>query len=80
MRVRFTAVIAAFALLLGAGSARAQSQTGEIFGKVTDESGAVLPGVVVTLTGPSLLQPHDRHDLGDRLVPVPTPDRRRPTT
>ena len=28
-----------------------------IFGKVTDESGAVLPGVVVTLTGPSLLQP-----------------------
>jgi hypothetical protein len=57
MRVRFTAVIAAFALLLGAVSARAQSQTGEIFGKVTDESGAVLPGVVVTLTGPILLQP-----------------------
>ena len=57
MRVRFTAVLAALALLLGATSARAQSQTGEIFGKVTDESGAVLPGVVVTLTGPSLLQP-----------------------
>ena len=57
MRVRFTAVIAALALLLGATSARAQSQTGEIFGKVTDESGAVLPGVVVTLTGPILLQP-----------------------
>src|SRR4029078_11533138 len=31
--------------------------TGEIFGKVTDTSGAVLPGVSVTLTGPSLLQP-----------------------
>ena len=57
MRVRFTAVIAALALLLGGRSARAQSQTGEIFGKVTDESGAVLPGVVVTLTGPILLQP-----------------------
>jgi hypothetical protein len=57
MRVRFTAAIAAFALLLGAVSARAQSQTGEIFGKVTDESGAVLPGVVVTLTSPILLQP-----------------------
>ena len=57
MRVRFTAVFAALALLLGASSARAQSQTGEIFGKVTDESGAVLPGVVVTLTGPALLQP-----------------------
>jgi Carboxypeptidase regulatory-like domain/TonB-dependent Receptor Plug Domain len=57
MRVRFIAVFAALALLLGASSARAQSQTGEIFGKVTDESGAVLPGVVVTLTGPALLQP-----------------------
>src|SRR6186997_2853372 len=57
MRVRFTAAIAALALLLGAVSARAQSQTGEIFGKVTDESGGVLPGVVVTLTSPILLQP-----------------------
>jgi hypothetical protein len=57
MRLRFTAMLAALALMLGATSASAQSQTGEIFGKVTDESGAVLPGVVVTLTGPSLLQP-----------------------
>ena len=57
MRVRFTAVIAALALLLGASSARAQSPTGEIFGKVTDESGGVLPGVVVTLTITILLQP-----------------------
>src|SRR5688572_368425 len=57
MRLRFTAMLAALALMLGATSAWAQSQTGEIFGKVTDESGAVLPGVVVTLTGPSLLQP-----------------------
>jgi hypothetical protein len=37
--------------------ASAQSQTGEIFGKVTDQSGAVLPGVTVTLTAPNLLQP-----------------------
>jgi hypothetical protein len=37
--------------------ANAQSQTGEIFGKVTDQSGAVLPGVTVTLTAPNLLQP-----------------------
>ena len=57
MRLRFTAMLAALALVLSAGSAWAQSQTGEIFGKVTDESGAVLPGVAVTLTGPSLLQP-----------------------
>src|SRR5215831_19690211 len=57
MRVRTTAVVAALALAIFAASARAQSPTGEIFGKVTDTSGAVLPGVTVTLTGPSLLQP-----------------------
>src|SRR3954453_13232592 len=57
MKFRFTAMLAVLALLLSAPVAFAQSQTGEIFGKVTDESGAVLPGVTVTLTGPSLLQP-----------------------
>ena len=57
MRLRFTAMLVALAMVLSASSAWAQSQTGEIFGKVTDESGAVLPGVTVTLTGPSLLQP-----------------------
>src|SRR3954468_7143696 len=57
MRVRFTALLAALAILVAASTARAQSQTGEIFGKVTDPSGAVLPGVSVTLTGPSLVQP-----------------------
>jgi hypothetical protein len=57
MRLRSTAWVAAFALVFGVATAAAQSQTGEIFGKVSDESGAVLPGVTVTLTGPSLLQP-----------------------
>jgi hypothetical protein len=36
--------------------ASAQVQTGEIFGKVTDSSGAVLPGVTVTIESPALLQ------------------------
>ena len=57
MKSRFTALLAALVLVLGASSAWAQSQTGDIFGKVTDSSGAVLPGATVTLTGPSLLQP-----------------------
>jgi hypothetical protein len=56
MRVR-SFVLAFVALFLTATFAGAQSQTGEIFGKATDSSGAVLPGVTVTLTGPSLLQP-----------------------
>jgi hypothetical protein len=38
-------------LLAVAGPARAQRTTGEIIGKVTDESGAILPGVSVTLRG-----------------------------
>ena len=57
MRLRTTALFAALALVFGVATATAQSQTGEIFGKVTDESGAVLPGVTITLSGPSLLQP-----------------------
>src|SRR3982751_6924218 len=57
MRVRLIAALAALALVVSVSSVRAQSQTGEIFGKVTDESSAVLPGVQVTITAPGLLQP-----------------------
>jgi hypothetical protein len=57
MKVRVVAMLMALALGLGSSSAWAQSQTGEIFGKVSDTSGAVLPGATVTLSGPSLLQP-----------------------
>jgi Carboxypeptidase regulatory-like domain len=38
------------------GTAHAQA-TGGIFGKATDSSGGVLPGVTVTVTGPTLQQP-----------------------
>lgn len=50
-------MVAALSLAVFAAAAWAQAPTGEIFGKVTDSSGAVLPGVTVTVTGPSLLQP-----------------------
>jgi len=43
-------------LALTAGVARAQA-TGTIFGKVTDATGGVLPGVTVTVSGPTLQQP-----------------------
>src|SRR6476661_3326224 len=39
------------ALIAIAVPARAQRTTGEIVGTVTDESGAVLPGVTVTIRG-----------------------------
>jgi hypothetical protein len=35
----------------------AQVSMGEVFGKVTDTTGAVMPGVTVTLSGPALIQP-----------------------
>jgi len=46
----FSAFLLAFALI--PATARAQSQTGTIEGKVLDQQSAVLPGVNVTLTGP----------------------------
>jgi hypothetical protein len=43
---------AALVLLLGTTSAVAQQQTGEIYGKAADTSGAVLPGATVTVAAP----------------------------
>src|SRR5512145_291798 len=57
MRVRFTAFLAALALLASVVPGLAQERTGEITGRVTDNTGAVLPGVTVTLTGTTLIQP-----------------------
>ena len=54
MRMMLGALVA---FVVFATSVRAQQQTGEIFGKVTDQSGAVMPGVTVTVTSPVLLQP-----------------------
>jgi len=43
--VAFAAVL----LVLGSGAAFAQLQTGNLYGKVSDQTGAALPGVTVTL-------------------------------
>lgn len=45
------------AALLDVPPTFAQAQSGEVFGRVTDATGAVLPGVEVTLSGPSLISP-----------------------
>ena len=49
------AIAACAAVLLAAPTAQAQVQTGSITGAVSDTSGAVLPGVNVTLTGERLI-------------------------
>jgi hypothetical protein len=56
-RVLGIALLALLAFAIGATPGWAQVETGEITGKITDNSGAVLPGVIVTLSGPSLIQP-----------------------
>jgi hypothetical protein len=57
MTFRKSLVTSALMLLLGASAAVAQQQTGEIYGRATDNTGAVLPGATVTVAGPSLIQP-----------------------
>ena len=44
-------------LLACAMPAAAQVSMGEVFGKVTDGTGGILPGVTVTLSGPALIRP-----------------------
>jgi len=45
------------ASILTATTAAAQQETGDIIGRAMDGTGAVLPGVTVTISGPALLQP-----------------------
>ena len=76
MKVRVVAMLTALALVMAASSAWAQSQTGDIFGKVTDTSGAVLPGrdghPDRSLAAPAA----DRDDQRYRYIPVPQTERR----
>src|SRR5262245_10886883 len=63
-------------LVASASSAAGQAQvTGSIVGRVTDESGAVLPGVTVTTTSPALQVPqmvNVTNVQGDyRITPLP---------
>src|SRR4029453_3644276 len=44
-------------LLMVASGAAAPGSTGEIFGKATANTGALLPGATITLSGASLIQP-----------------------
>src|SRR5262245_40529601 len=56
-RMKVRLALLALAVVACVRTAGAQQQTGEVFGKVVDQSGGVLPGVTVTLSGPTLLQP-----------------------
>src|SRR2546427_12280412 len=51
--VRAMAVLALILSVIGSGSLSAQTTTGRILGMVTDESGAVIPGVEITVRNPA---------------------------
>src|SRR5215204_7390246 len=57
MTLRKTLFASVLLLLLGTTAAVAQQQSGVIFGRAADTSGAVLPGATVTVAGPGLIQP-----------------------
>ena len=58
MRLKATgSILCLAALLFGVLPAAAQDFRGRINGTVTDNTGAVLPGVTVTTTSPALIQP-----------------------
>ena len=57
MKLRFTALLAALALLLGASSAGPSRRPARSSARSPIRPAPYLPGVTVTLTGPSLLQP-----------------------
>jgi carboxypeptidase family protein len=57
--VRLVFLFSLIVVLVGVGTlARAGQEAAEIIGQITDESGAVLPGVTVTATSPSLQVPN----------------------
>lgn len=50
-------LVVALLVVFAASNGFAQTQTGEIFGRVNDGTGAVLPGAAVTLTSSALITP-----------------------
>ena len=57
-RYEFIAAALILATALTHSPAAGQGSGASIIGQVTDESGAVLPGVTVTATSPALQVPH----------------------
>ena len=57
MRLKSTLALCLIAIVATAGVSAAQDFRGRINGTVTDNTGAVLPGVTVTASSPALIQP-----------------------
>jgi hypothetical protein len=57
MKGRLAACVVGVVLACGGAARAGQVETGEIAGRILDNTGAILPGVTVTLSGASLIQP-----------------------
>src|ERR1700712_1269806 len=57
LRLRASRVVSGVMLFLALAAVAGAQNTSQVFGKVTDASGGVLPGVTVTLSSPALLEP-----------------------
>ena len=57
MPPRIAVFATAVMMIVCASGAQAQQQTGEIYGRAIDTSGALLPGTTVTVDSPALFQP-----------------------
>ena len=70
-----TAIFVSLVSFTSSPAAGQQDLTASIIGQVTDQSGAVLPGVTVTATSPALQVPQvtSRHERAGeyRLAPLP---------
>ena len=62
------------AFLLGAGAAGAQTLTGTVSGRITDEQGGALPGAMVTLSGRTGPQTQVTDSIGQYRFPGVAPD------
>ena len=60
-------------LVLALSAAPAAAQDGEIAGRVTDETGAVLPGATVSLSGPGEARVTQADGTGDYVFPAVSP-------
>jgi hypothetical protein len=65
MRFIRTLALALLAIAILPSGALAQELRGRIAGVVTDDSGAVVPGVTVTAASPALIQPQTTTTGGD---------------
>ena len=58
---RWTILVSAVLMVASAHTALAQGRAVTLYGRVTDASGAILPGATITVTSPNLIKGSGEH-------------------